>query len=62
MSQPKISIILPALNEEETIGKVIDEIPISDTKNLLTRMAAMLYYLLQYELIINMVIPVQGKK
>jgi len=27
MSQPKISIILPTLNEEETIGKVIDEIP-----------------------------------
>jgi glycosyltransferase involved in cell wall biosynthesis len=26
MSQPKISIILPTLNEEETIGKVIDEI------------------------------------
>jgi len=27
MSQLKVSIILPALNEEETIGKVIDEIP-----------------------------------
>lgn len=27
MSQPKISIILPALNEEQTIGNVIDEIP-----------------------------------
>jgi len=27
MSQPKISIILPTLNEEKTIGKVIDEIP-----------------------------------
>ena len=27
MSQLKISIILPTLNEEETIGKVIDEIP-----------------------------------
>lgn len=27
MSQLRISIILPTLNEEETIGKVIDEIP-----------------------------------
>jgi len=27
LSQPQIAIILPALNEEETIGKVIDEIP-----------------------------------
>lgn len=27
MSQPRISIVLPALNEEETIGQVIDEIP-----------------------------------
>jgi glycosyltransferase involved in cell wall biosynthesis len=27
MSQPKILIILPTLNEEQTIGKVIDEIP-----------------------------------
>ena len=27
MSQRKLSIILPALNEEDTIGKVIDEIP-----------------------------------
>jgi len=27
MRQPKVSIILPALNEEATIGKVIDEIP-----------------------------------
>ena len=27
MNKPKISIILPTLNEEETIGKVIDEIP-----------------------------------
>jgi glycosyltransferase involved in cell wall biosynthesis len=27
VSQPKISIILPALKEEATIGKVIDEIP-----------------------------------
>lgn len=27
MSQQEIDIILPALNEEETIGKVIDEIP-----------------------------------
>jgi glycosyltransferase involved in cell wall biosynthesis len=27
MSRPQIAIILPALNEEETIGKVIDEIP-----------------------------------
>jgi glycosyltransferase involved in cell wall biosynthesis len=30
MSQPKISIILPTLNEEEAIGKVIDEIPRQD--------------------------------
>ena len=30
MAKPKVIIILPALNEEETIGKVIDEIPISD--------------------------------
>jgi dolichol-phosphate mannosyltransferase len=27
MSQPRVAIILPTLNEEETIGKVIDEIP-----------------------------------
>jgi glycosyltransferase involved in cell wall biosynthesis len=27
MNQPKISIVLPALKEEATIGKVIDEIP-----------------------------------
>jgi glycosyltransferase involved in cell wall biosynthesis len=27
VSQPKILIILPTLNEEQTIGKVIDEIP-----------------------------------
>ena len=27
MSQPTVVIILPTLNEEETIGKVIDEIP-----------------------------------
>lgn len=27
MSQPRVSIILPALKEEATIGKVIDEIP-----------------------------------
>lgn len=27
MMQPRISIILPVINEEETIGKVIDEIP-----------------------------------
>jgi len=27
MSQPKISIILPTLNEEQTIGQVIDDIP-----------------------------------
>jgi dolichol-phosphate mannosyltransferase len=27
MSQPKISIILPTLNEEQTISKVIDDIP-----------------------------------
>ena len=27
LSQPKILIILPTLNEEQTIGKVIDEIP-----------------------------------
>ena len=27
MSQPRVSVILPALNEEATIGKVIDEIP-----------------------------------
>ena len=30
MAKPKVTIILPALNEEKTIGKVIDEIPISD--------------------------------
>ncbi|MFC1968109.1 glycosyltransferase family 2 protein [Chloroflexota bacterium] len=30
MSQPKILIVLPAFNEEATIGKVIDEIPKSD--------------------------------
>jgi len=30
MSQLKISIILPTLNEEEAIGKVIDEIPRQD--------------------------------
>jgi len=27
MSQPTVVIILPTLNEEETIGKIIDEIP-----------------------------------
>lgn len=27
LSQPRVSIILPTLKEEETIGKVIDEIP-----------------------------------
>ena len=27
MSQPKIAVILPTLNEEQTIGRVIDEIP-----------------------------------
>jgi len=27
LSQPKIVVILPTLNEEETIGRVIDEIP-----------------------------------
>jgi glycosyltransferase involved in cell wall biosynthesis len=27
MSQPKIAVILPTLNEEQTIGQVIDEIP-----------------------------------
>lgn len=27
MRQPRICIIIPTLNEEETIGKVIDEIP-----------------------------------
>lgn len=27
MSQPTVTVILPALNEEETIGEVIDEIP-----------------------------------
>jgi len=28
MNKAKVSIILPALNEAETIGKVIDEIPL----------------------------------
>ena len=27
MTRAKISVILPTLNEEETIGRVIDEIP-----------------------------------
>jgi dolichol-phosphate mannosyltransferase len=26
----KVSVVLPALNEEETIGKVIDEVPVAD--------------------------------
>jgi dolichol-phosphate mannosyltransferase len=30
MSKPKVTIILPALNEEKAIGKVIDEIPKSE--------------------------------
>jgi len=30
MAKPRVTILLPALNEEKTIGKVIDKIPISD--------------------------------
>jgi len=33
-NQKKVCVIFPALNEEETIGKVIDEVPVPDLKQL----------------------------